>query len=428
MSARRHYHRRLGCPMRIRISLWNTRVWILSVVPLSGILATPPAAAQQWHVAPELEVGAQHVQNPRLDETDDSSTIDGGILNLAVALRRNTQTSSMLVRPRVEVERYSGDSNEDSEAYYIDFNGERRWQRSEWRLRGNYRQQQVLRGEGTDPEIDEEGIGDEDVTGTGRVLVRRQRDMWRLYPGASLNLTQRTALRIDLNYLNVQYDNQTIGEAIDYTSGVATAALVRRLTPDSNVQFSIFGRTYQPDDDTLSETESIGVRIRYNKKVSDVSTFFIDFGAQDAEIEAASIADEDVSATSVLWNVGYSRRFERTRWRFAVGQSVTPSGSGSMVERQLYRAIVSHQLRPRWTIDASAVFQNTNSLGVSEDSDSDERDYLEIGATLGYQLSRKWVLEGSYDYTYQDFADTSGDADRHEFLLSFVYRVPVPNR
>lgn len=395
---------------------------------VTGIIALPSAAlAQQWVLLPEIEIGAQYIDNPRLQEIGPTDDVTGGLLDVAAALHRNTETSSVLMRPSAVIYRYSGDSNEDSEAYFFDLNAETLGQRSTWYFSGNYGQQQVFRGETTSSEIDDIGIDDSVLTGTGRTFERRQRDMWRLRPGFTLDFTERTALKIDLNYLNVTYDTQVSGEAVDYTNSRADASLVRTLSEGSFLEFGVFASKYEPDA-VSSDTESTGVRLRYEREVSDVSAFFVDIGAQDSEIQSIAGPQGDISETSFIWNLGYSRKWELTRWTFDVGQAVTPSGSGTMVERDMYRAIMHHQFQPRWALDFSAVVMNTDTLGGENLVTSNDRDYLQGQAALAWQMSLNWTIEGLYSFTHQDFADIEGDAQENEIRLSLIYRPPVPTQ
>ena len=412
-----------------RVATVRRALAVFTALPLSLLIQPSVTHAQQWVLLPEIEVGAQYIDNPRLREVDPVEDITGGLLNVAAALRRNTETSSLLIRPSAAIYRYSGDNNEDSEGYFFDVNGEKLGQRSTWFFKGNYRQQQVFRGETTSSEIDDVGIGDSVQTGTGRTFERRQQDMWRLGPGFTFEFTERTALKVELNYLDVQYDVQEVDEAVDYTNGRADISLVRTLSEGSILEFGVFGSIYEPDA-VSSDTESIGARLRYEKDVSDISTFFVDLGAQDSELQSSVSPGTDLSETTFLWNLGYRRQLELTRWTFDLGQSATPSGSGALVERDLYRAIMQHQFKPRWSLELAGVLMNTNSLSRDDlvTAGPNERDYLRGSAALAWQMTPNWTIESLYMYTYQDFADIEGDAQGHEVRLSLVYRPPVPTQ
>ncbi len=396
-----------------------------------AMLLPGAAAAQQWLFTPEIELAAHHVDNPRLAEQTEADTITGGLVDAGFAMRRNTQTSSVLLRPRAAIYRYSDAPDEDSEAYFLDFNADTRTQRSTWEIQANYRQEQVFRGETTSADFEDGGIDgdigiDDDVqTGTGRTFTRRQRDLWRISPGVTFDLTQLTSLQLDLSYLDVQYDVEELGEATDYNNSRIEAALAHALSQHGEISAAVFAERYDPVN-IARETDSIGARVRYQQSVSDVSTFFVDVGVQESQSETSANPDLDISKTAFLWNLGLDRQLEVTRWRFEIGRRVTPSGSGSLVERDMARVVMERQLQPRWALRLSAVGLQTNA--VDEGISDNDRDYLQGRATLGWQWTRSWTVEGSYSLTHQDFADIPGDAQEHEIRLSFIYRPPLPTQ
>jgi hypothetical protein len=397
----------------------------------SGMVLLPrPAAAQQWLFTPEVELGAHHIDNPRLAEDVETEAITGGLVDAGLAMRRNTQTSSVLLRPRVAVYRYPDAPDEDSEAYFLDLNAGTETQRSSWDIRANYRQQQVYQGETTPADIDDgdvdDGIGiDDDVqTGTGRTFERRQRDLWRINPGAGFELTEVTSLRVDLSYLDVQYDKEELGEATDYNNSQVRTALTHALTPQSEISAILFGERYEPINVGV-QSDSIGARVRYQHSLSDISTFFVDVGAQETQSEVVAIPDLEISRTGFLWTLGFDRQLEITRWRLEAGSDVTPSGSG-LVERDMIRAIMDHQFEPRWSLRLAAVAMQTQRL--AENIVRDQRDYLQGRATLAWQWTQSWTVETGYSLTHQDHADIPGDAQEHEIRLVFVYNPPLPTQ
>jgi hypothetical protein len=397
----------------------------------SGMVLLPrPAAAQQWLFTPEVELGAHHIDNPRLAEDVETDAITGGLVDAGLAMRRNTQTSSVLLRPRVAVRRYPDAPDEDSEAYFLDFSAGTERQRSSWDITANYRQQQVFQGETTAADIDDgeidDGIGiDDDVqTGTGRTFERRQRDLWRVSPGATLELTEVTSLRVDLSYLDVEYDLEELGEATDYNSSEVQTSLSHALTPQSEISAILFGERYEPKNIGV-QSDSIGARVRYQQSLSDISTFFVDVGVQETQSESAAAPDFELSRTGFLWSLGLDRQLEITRWRVEAGRDVTPSGAG-LVERDMVRAIMDHQFKPRWSLQLAAIALHTQQL--AENIVRNERDYLQGRAALAWQWTPSWRIESGYTFTHQDHADIPGDAQEHEIRLSFVYNPPLPTQ
>lgn len=80
--------------------------------------------------------------------------------------------------------------------------------------------------------------------------MRRNRDTLRLRPGFTLYFTDRTSLKVDFNYLDVQYDTQSIGEAVDYTNNRADASIVRALSQDSKLEFGVFASNVEQSNAT----------------------------------------------------------------------------------------------------------------------------------------------------------------------------------
>src|SRR5690606_20766526 len=122
-------------------------------------------------------------------------------------------------------------------------------------------------------EVDDIGVEDEVQTGSGRTFERRQRDLIRLQPGGTFELSQRLGLDLSANYLDVSYDTQEAGEAVDYTNGRADVGLIYQVAPQSALELGVFAERYEPDL-VQRETDSIGAMVRYSLDVSDISGFF----------------------------------------------------------------------------------------------------------------------------------------------------------
>lgn len=111
---------------------------------VAGLIALPHVAlAQKWVLSPLVEISALHIDNPRLKENDATENITGGLLIVGGELQRKPETSRVLIGPTAVVYRYSGNNNENSESLLLNFDAENNGQRSNWRLRGNFRQQEV---------------------------------------------------------------------------------------------------------------------------------------------------------------------------------------------------------------------------------------------------------------------------------------------
>jgi hypothetical protein len=162
--------------------------------PSSGLQAA------ERTIAPDIRVGGHIDDNARLREGDEGQIeISGGFIDLALLAQWRTPTSETQLRPRVRSARYPGDEDEDRDDLYLDFSTRSTGQRTQWILRGNYAKEEVIRGGNTrvdfaDPDLDVPEDGE-----TGRIDERRDRDLWRIAPSFSYELSERTDIGAGLN-------------------------------------------------------------------------------------------------------------------------------------------------------------------------------------------------------------------------------------
>lgn len=374
------------------------------------------ARAQGWTVEPNIAIGADYNDNPRLVEDGTEESVSGGTLDISAAFRRQTETSEFSVNPRANVRRYS-DNDADAEDFYLDISTERRSPKSRWSLDLNASQVQVIRGELTDAEFDDTGV-DDVQTGTGQIQDRQQRTLLRFRPQATFNVTERMSWFVDASYIDVGYDSQVIGSATDYSDGRIQTGFQFSTSERGSIRLTLFGSEYESGDN-LNETSSYGALLRYQHAVTESTYFYAEAGYQDSDIEFPGLPLEDVSESATVWGIGGARDWTRTSLRIAIQNIVTPSGSGFLTERQRNRVTLDHKLSPRWDLRIAFLAQDTDTL--ASDSTLSDRDYSQGRITLAYRLAPKWSILGSTSYTYQDYATSPGDSRSRQANLDFVF-------
>jgi hypothetical protein len=385
---------------------------------LFGVLATPPAHSAEWSLQPDAGVGGIYNDNPRLLENGNEEEVWGGFLNLRLIGQRRTQKSVFQFRPRLYFDRFD-DSDEDSDDQYLDIYSVTRGQRNEFRFNGNISNQQVRRGEDADTAFAESELDDDDKSTSGRIDRRRDRLRWRVKPEYVFALSQRTSLGASLEYIDVDYNNEQPGEALDYNDATAAIFIERSLSEKTRLRLTGFGSRYEADA-IDNDSKSFGGGLQYEKDVSETFSWYLAAGAQTTDIEAGPNSELDDSQTSYLFRSGMTREWERTRLQIEIDRSVDPSGTGFLKTRDGLRLNLLQQLRPRWTGRLQAYVFTEDS--VDNAVDVNNRDYAQIEAAIGWQMSTAWSVAGSYRYTYQDYDDDPGDANANVFRLGFIYR------
>jgi hypothetical protein len=387
----------------------------------ASLLVISSTQAAEWSLGPEVKVGARYEDNPRLVEDGSEDDITGGFLDLEAVAARRTETSTFEIRPRLYFDRYD-ESDEDSDDQYLDTFFRSRGQRSTFDFRANISNQQVRRGETSSVEFAESELDEEDESTSGRLDRRRDRLRWRVRPEYAFDLTQRTKIGIGVEYVDVDYNNEELGEASDYWYATGELFAERALSQKNRIRLTAFTNKYD-NSGVNNDSTSFGGSLRFERELTETFKWYASGGAQRTNVEAGDDKEIDDNQTSYIFTTGVNRQWERTRLLAEASRSVDPSGSGFLKTRDGVRINLRHEFRPRWAGELGVyAFRDDN---LDDALEINKRDYASSVAKLSWQMSRVWFVEGSYAYTYQDYEDTPGDADSNSIALSVVYR-PFP--
>jgi hypothetical protein len=418
MNAARHavcQHRPVGPAGSSPIPL---RQGVLAAA-LGGLLCAaallPEARAAEYTVAPDIRVGAHFNDNIRLRETNEIEVL-GGRAELGLLTRWRTETSEILLRPRVRVSRYD-EEIEDSEDYYFDFSALSEGERSRWSVVGNAAREQIVRGQRIEFDIIDR-LEDPDLGEFGRIDVQRRRSYFRVAPSFSYEVTERAEAGIGLGYRDVRYSPQLPGEALDFTDARAETFFTYWLTPLSRFRTTAFVSRFEADA-IGNDSTTYGLRGRYEVDLTETYRVHVDVGGQRTEIEAGDGAVDD-SATGFLFDAGVRRQLERTEIRLSGGRSIQPSGRGFLRETDRIQLALHHQFLPRWYGELAGRAQRSDVVGDGPGANA--RDSLDIRALFGHQLAPEWNLEASYVFRHQDYEDTPGSASANEAFLTVNYQ------
>lgn len=392
---------------------------------LAGLLACAlafPAGSQadEWRVAPDLRLGMIYNDNRRLAEGDEEKIdVVGAQIDIGLLAEKRSATSTLRLRPRLRSDRYSDNREEESDDQFLDFSLQNRGMRSRWGVGANFAREGVLRG-GSDPIIDDEpdleNPGLEDPT---RFDNRRRRTIWRLSPNWSYQLSDLTEVGGSLGYLDVSFEPQQRGEALDYTDAILDAFVQRAVSPTSRVRLSLFAADFSVDE-INNDTRSYGTRARYERDLSEVYSFYISAGFQYSEIEAGANNELDQTQNGGLFDIGVNRRWEQTTLRAAGGRSIRASSTGFLNQVDQLRLSLNHEFSARWELGTALLLLRTDAL--DDNFPFDQRNYYELRTRLSHRLTRAWVVELNYTFTYLDREDTPGTANSNEVLLTVSYR------
>jgi hypothetical protein len=237
-------------------------------------------------------------------------------------------------------------------------------------------------------------------------------------PSVSFELSPRRELLFDAGYTDVSYDEQVLGVQSDYSNADLSAGLRARLNERSTLTTRIRGARYDMD---LQEVQNAyGADLQWDTTTADETRTYLRVGAQNVDVTGGD------SEVAWLAGAGISKAVGRNELFADLARNVGPSSAGVIVTRD--------QLRLRWTRAMTPRLSFLAGLRGTHDEDVDSnsvtfqpRSYATGDLGLQWRWQEEFSLRVAYDYTWQEFDDSTEDATSSGATLSFIYQ-PLQRR
>ena len=388
---------------------------VVSFLLLAGSgLANHAALGAEWSFAPVLGIAVDADDNANLSSrTDQEEEITGGIASAGVGINYRSQLYSANFFPLLISRRYPGDSDFDDDDQIVTSRVQRSTRNGSLALGVNFRRDYIRTGERADVDFDVEDpelIDDDD---SGRVGARVRRIKWDVRPAWSFRISDTSNMRLQVQYRDVDYDETEVTRLVDYNSTAARARYTRRLSERNTGVLELVSLWYNADE-VDNDSFSYGFRAGFRRRLSRKTSFEVLGGAGTAE------QADGGSSTNYLARVNVVRRLETIRLLAQYQRTVGGSGSGTLTARDQINVAVSRQLSELLNAGLGVVAYQTSS--IEDDVDFDERTYVQLRSTFGWQLTRKLNLEANYRYTLIDRDDEDESANSNAITVWLRYR------
>lgn len=400
-----------------------------------GLLLAGAHTQAAWVIEPSASLRASfddNIQNSSNNEDDGIVTT----LNGQARIRNQTDLSDVSILGGVDFSQYSGadrfEDNEQRETLFLEARAERRLKRSQLRFSSSVRRQDLLRNfrvidtttavseledeatAGFEPDVADDLItgGDVDL-GSAQQLV--QRDIVRINPSTSYQLSERTSVSLNYGYIERSYDDDRQGSPFrDSESQTASLGMQRLLSPTDTLRLSFeasrFDADFQPESDSYSVTfdwrRILSEKLRLSLSVGSRKTksdFFEDSGGlftlrldrQTFDGRLFAIASRNLAAT------GYGDQVESDRLSFG------------------YTAKISDRLG--WDIR----FRAFRTERISDFQEDRSRDFLSVAPSVRWAITPILFMRLSYEYQWIDRNTDDDSAVGNRVGLALEY---VPDR
>jgi hypothetical protein len=325
--------------------------------------ACQPVSAAEWSLQPTVSWISDHDSNRRLSVTRKEAD-EGAWLTLDASLKRATETSEITLQPHVQLQRFSGDAELDSNDGSLLLSGIERLER--WTVSGSA---QYSRDSTLTTELFDTGIID---TASRREARAGSFSVSRL-------LTERQALQGSASYSDVTFPGGLRFGLVGYR--YPSVALTYSFSYTSRLTFSATGFGSQSTAPVVHyESRDAGARLGIEYSFSERTKLSISAGMDESHVNGA--AD-----TGTVWAIRATRDAERTQWSLSYDHSVQPSGSGTLVLRDA--AILSATRGVAPTLYATASLTNIRNADLGSQLQYD-RQYFAGDLGLEWRASPQW--------------------------------------
>lgn len=377
-----------------------------------------PALAQDWQVNPKVELGYLYDDNYRLNLPANANEVSGGVLDAQAEFRNEGQLTTFSFVPRVHSTYFPDDPDEDSNDYFGLVDLERRGQRLELGVRGDYSQETVANSEQPTADIDS-GLGETGGADAGIVTVRNRRDLARLRPTLEYEFAPRHRLEVAADALDISFDEQIPGAQVDYRSYGGSIGYSFAFSPRSTLTVRGLASRYDVDIEANS-ADALGLEAEWSTSSSEVMQAFVRVGAQQTRFDADPLTGaQEEDDTGFLGGGGVRWSVKLTEIFFDATHSVGPTGSGFVVERDQLRLRLTHLFSPRFSIFTG--LRGIQDQAVESDALYRKRKYATSDLGFEWRVLRQLSVMASVDYTWQEFEGDTQDATSSGAALSFIY-------
>ena len=372
------------------------------------VLAASSASGANWEIAPRVEAGYRYNDNYRLEQPGGEIEVSGAEADAAVTFRNIDPRTQIEVTPRIRATYFPDEPEQDSTDYFLGARLHDETPRRRMGISGDFEEEDVVRSELPDTDFDED-LGQPEVGESGVVLERNRRQLIRVAPHFSYDMSQRFLVELNARYVDASYDENIAGFNQDFTEASVSAGGGVRLNPRSRLSLRATASQYETDVDS----DAIGAQAIWDMDFSPTSHFYVSLGAQETEAETG---EKD---SSVLAGIGGRWETPRNRLFLDFTRDVGPVSAGTIVERHQLRFRLNHDISERFTTVLGARVNRDEP--VRDASTYPEREYAAADVGLEWRFQRQFALSATYTYRWQEYSDDPSDASANGFLIGIVY-------
>jgi len=393
-----------------------------TVIALSLAATASAASAAEWKIDPTLALRAEYNDNIRL-ATDNETSSAIGVFSPSAVFSVETPTSGASGEVGFDFRRYEEDSNLDDNNSNFNIRTHHNLERSRLGLDLGFVKDTTL---------------DSQLEATGLVFGRVRRQTITASPNWTWSFDERTQLRANYTYSDVEYKNAGGTGFVNYNLNGGQLSLTRLLTERATASVTL-SRTKSDNDNDVKSTNTnlqVGASYRFSETLSGslfagVRRTQVDY-SQSSFIPVFSGGTiigfvpltQDVSNSDFGYTFSGSltRKFLRGESTMSASRDISNDINGTPIEVDRVRWLNLYRFSETLAGNLDLEFYNSQTNNTA--GQSLNRNYYQVTPQFAWKFQQFWSLTGSYRYRKQTFDNTSDDATQNAAYLTLTYQWP----
>jgi len=223
-------------------------------------------------------------------------------------------------------------------------------------------------------------------------------------PYVSYKLTELDTLKLSLRYSeSISSANQSVTNTNKNIN--ADLGWSRKWTERYSTRINFSYEIY--NSESIS-SDTVGIRIYMKYLLSETWSVFTTFGGRMTESSSSSIG--------FLVDTGVNYSGENLTGKLSGGRSLLPSSDGQLREVDQLKLDLSYLFTSQLSAGFSGSYRISGNGVSSNENDSNQRELINLGPYVNYQLNPEWSLSASYQYRLQK-GDALGGTSGYSNLL-----------
>lgn len=372
-------------------------------ITVNALFVCAGAHADEYSVKYGVSADYEYNDNVRLTP-DDKSSISGGQVALPVSFASRSERLTSSLDGTLEFSQYD-DSGYDSDDQNLQGKIKYLLERGEVEGYAGYKRDSTR-----SYEFDDTGL-----VGASATRVERL----DLGGSGSTFFTQRNGITGGIDYGQVDYQSPRLQD-YRFTSGYG--GWINQWNERTRLRLQGYFSRYDNDDGPINvESDTFGLQVGFDSDWSErlSASLLAGWAKVETNYDSQQTPPPDDDSTGLLLEGRLTFREERYEVEAKVINEPQPTGSGTLYARSRLDLSYLYQVSERSNFDLALILGQQSAV---ESAINNDRDFARIRLKLDYRITGDWYVAGTYQYSYQDREQESGDASSNAVYLSLIYQ------